>query len=68
MRNGKESYEGYYYGTDMDPKTGFFVSSDQKKFGEILVGDSIESLKKLNTIIHIFINDSDHSAEYEEKE
>ena len=31
----------------------------------ILYGDSIESLAKLDESIDLFINDSDHSAEYE---
>ncbi|MGZ3720443.1 MAG: class I SAM-dependent methyltransferase, partial [Bdellovibrionota bacterium] len=38
------------------------------KAGEILYGDSIESLKKLEAQIDFFINDSDHSAEYETRE
>jgi hypothetical protein len=34
----------------------------------ILYGDSIESLAKLDESIDLFINDSDHSAEYEARE
>jgi hypothetical protein len=33
-----------------------------------LYGDSIESLKKLDVAIDLFINDSDHSADYEAEE
>ncbi|WP_394359037.1 class I SAM-dependent methyltransferase [Leptolyngbya boryana] len=33
-----------------------------------MYGDSIESLKHLDVPIDIFINDSDHSAEYEAEE
>ena len=36
--------------------------------GEILYGDSIESLSNLNENIDLFINDSDHSAVYERNE
>ena len=38
-------------------------------YGCILYGDSIESLKKFDEgMIDLFINDSDHSADYEAKE
>ena len=39
-----------------------------REAGEILYGDSIESLQRLEGPIDLFINDSDHSAEYEERE
>ena len=68
MKNKEEGYEGYYYGTDINPKAGYLLSGDYKGFGEILYGDSIESLNNLNRTIDIFINDSDHSPDYEAKE
>ena len=34
----------------------------------MLYGDSIQSLQNFHHVIDLFINDSDHSAEYEEKE
>ena len=36
--------------------------------GKILYGDSIESLSQLDQKIDLFINDSDHSADYEYRE
>jgi predicted O-methyltransferase YrrM len=68
MKNNQEGYEGYYYGTDINPKAGYLMSNDYCKFGEILYGDSIESLRKLDKKIDMFINDSDHSADYERRE
>lgn len=68
MKNKSEGYPGYYYGTDINPKAGFLLTKKYSKYGEILFGDSIESLKKLNKKIDLFINDSDHSAEYEYNE
>jgi predicted O-methyltransferase YrrM len=68
MKNTEEGYEGYYYGTDINPKAGYLMSGDYGKFGEILYGDSIDSLRNLNKQIDIFINDSDHSADYEQRE
>jgi hypothetical protein len=68
MRNGEEGSPGYYYGTDINPKAGYLLSTPYTKFGKILYGDSIESLQKLQDGIDVFINDSDHSAEYEQRE
>jgi predicted O-methyltransferase YrrM len=67
-RNGGEGYEGRYYGTDIDPKAGYLLSGAYADWGSILYGDSIESLQKLDGVIDLFINDSDHSADYEGRE
>ncbi|SKA33456.1 Methyltransferase domain-containing protein [Chitinophaga eiseniae] len=68
LENKKEGYEGRYYGTDINPAAGALLGGEFATMGEILYGDSIESLKKLNQPIDLFINDSDHSAEYEYRE
>ncbi len=67
-KNKEEGFDGYYYGTDINPEAGYLFTDIYSNFGEILYGDSIESLKKLNKTIDIFINDSDHSADYEYQE
>lgn len=67
-RNAQEGYEGRYFGTDINPLTGYLLSGDYANYGSILYGDSIESLKKFGSDIDLFINDSDHSAEYEAEE
>ena len=64
----EEGFIGKYIGTDIDSGAGFFLDGVYKEFGNILYGDSIESLKILNEEIDFFINDSDHSSMYEEKE
>ena len=68
QRNTEEGFPGRYYGTDINPNAGYLVDGVYKQYGEILYGDSISSLEKMNFGIDIFINDSDHSADYEEKE
>lgn len=65
LRNVKEGYPGQYIGTDIDAKAGALFSGTYKDVGEILYGDSINSLEKLRGPIDIFINDSDHNATYE---
>lgn len=68
MKNHSEGFEGYYYGTDIDPDAGILITDEYKKFGEILYGDSLTSLSNLNKRVDFFINDSDHSENYEEQE
>jgi predicted O-methyltransferase YrrM len=67
-RNEEEGHKGWYYGTDINPMAGYLLTGDYLDHGSILYGDSIESLKKLDKTIDLFINDSDHSAEYEAAE
>lgn len=67
-RNNQEGYEGQYYGTDLNPKAGYLLSGDYANYGRILYGDSIASLKRFDGVIDLFINDSDHSADYEAEE
>jgi len=68
LKNRAEGYPGDYYGTDSNPSAGELLCGEYATCGRVLYGDSIESLRKLDTIIDLFINDSDHSAEYEERE
>jgi len=68
IRNLDEGYEGKYYGTDINPKAGYLLSGKYRQHGSILYGDSIQSLISLDEKIDLFINDSDHSADYEAEE
>jgi predicted O-methyltransferase YrrM len=67
-RNAEEGFPGRYYGTDLNPAAGALFGEPWSGYGEILYGDSIASLKKLTGPVDLFINDSDHSAEYEYRE
>ena len=67
MRNEAEGFPGRYYGTDINPEAGFLLSEPYSRVGKILYGDSVETLRSFSEI-DIFINDSDHSAEYERLE
>ncbi len=67
-RNREEGFNGRYYGTDIDPGAGYLLSGKYAEYGTILVGDSIDSLLKFDGMVDLFINDSDHSAEYEARE
>ena len=67
-RNAEEGYLGHHYGTDINHEAGFLVHGQWASFSTMLYGDSVESLTKFNEPIDLFINDSDHSAEYEMRE
>ena len=67
-RNAQEGHPGRYFGTDIDLEAGELLVAPYDEFGEILYGDSIESLRFLEGPVDVFINDSDHSAEYEARE
>jgi hypothetical protein len=67
-RNAAEGSPGIYRGTDINPKAGYLFQGSSREFGEILYGDSIQSLQGLDQKIDLFINDSDHSADYEARE
>jgi hypothetical protein len=67
-KNALEGFTGRYFGTDIDPEAGALVSGKFRVTGHVMFGDSLESLGKLSEEIDLFINDSDHSAEYESRE
>jgi len=67
-RNAAEGVRGKYYGTDIAPSAGILLREPFDQFGKILYGDSIASLQTIDEPIDLFINDSDHSAEYEGRE
>ena|SRR5437762_1691483 len=67
-RNAEEGRPGIYYGTDINPKAGFLLCGEYAKVGKLLYGDSVESLLRLDAGIGLFINDSDHSVDYEARE
>jgi hypothetical protein len=67
-RNAAEGAPGNYIGTDIDPSAGTLLSSPLDQYGKIIYGDSIASLRQITDTIDLFINDSDHSAEYESRE
>lgn len=67
-RNASEGKLGRYYGTDIDPGAGRLLTGKYSEMGKILYGDSIASLQALDETIDLFINDSDHSADYELRE
>jgi predicted O-methyltransferase YrrM len=67
-RNKDEGVSGRYLGTDINPAAGYLITSPYSDFGHVAYGDSLETLKTIKDEVDLFINDSDHSAEYEAQE
>jgi predicted O-methyltransferase YrrM len=68
LRNKGEGFSGFYYGTDIDINSGKLLQGKYAEVGKILFGDSITTLMQFEEKIDLFINDSDHSAQYEATE
>jgi len=69
LRNITDGYVGGYLGTEINENAAkLFTNSKYVSVGHVIFGDSIETLAKLDSAIDLFINDSDHSSEYESKE
>jgi predicted O-methyltransferase YrrM len=64
-RNAQEGHPGLVHATDIVPTCGHLFAEPYKTYGRILLGDSVELLKKFPEPVDIFLHDSDHRAEYE---
>lgn len=68
IRNREEGFDGRYIGTEINKDSGHLFKDIFSSVGEIIYDDSITTLKKIDTPIDLFINDSDHSTTYEARE
>jgi len=65
LRNIAEGFPGKYVGTEMRPDAGKLLAEPYTKVGRVIYGDSNTTLRAFSEEIDLFINDSDHSADYE---
>lgn len=68
LRNAADGSPGRYYGLDILPSAGRLLTGRYAEFGEMVYGDAIKSLGAFPHRIDLFVNDSDHSADYERRE
>jgi len=68
LRNKEEGFPGQFFGTDINPEAGYLLTGKYSTVGKIIYGDSIKSLTEFDGPIDLFINDSDHSTDYEYRE
>ena len=64
-RNADEGFPGLVYATDIIPECGHLLAAPYKQHCRIVLGDSVETLKKFADPVDIFLHDSDHRPEYE---
>jgi predicted O-methyltransferase YrrM len=64
-RNADEGFPGLVYATDIIPECGHLLAEPYKSYCRIVLGDSVETLKKFSAPVDIFLHDSDHRPEYE---
>jgi predicted O-methyltransferase YrrM len=65
LRNEQEGFPGRVYATDSVPDCGHLLVEPYQDRCRILLGDSVETLKKFAEPVDIFLHDSDHRPEYE---
>lgn len=68
IKNLEEGFIGQYFGLDNNKNSGKLFVTPYSKVGKIIYGDAISTLQLFENKIDLFINDSDHSAEYEKGE
>jgi predicted O-methyltransferase YrrM len=64
-RNAAEGFPGLVHATDIMPDCGHLLAEPYRSFCRILLGDSVDSLKKFQEPVDIFLHDSNHDPEYE---
>lgn len=64
-RNTEEGFPGLVHATDIVPECGHLIAEPYRPFCRILLGDSVESLKRFAEPVDLFLHDSDHRPDYE---
>jgi predicted O-methyltransferase YrrM len=68
MRNAADGHAGRYYGTEIRRDAGKLLKGPYADLGEVIYGDSISTLQAFAGKIDLFVNDSEHSGDYEYRE
>jgi len=68
LRNAADGFPGRYIGLEIRREAGQLFTGPLAEFGRIDYGDSMETLAALDDVIDLFISDSDHSLDFEERE
>ncbi|ADD39775.1 class I SAM-dependent methyltransferase [Stackebrandtia nassauensis] len=68
-RNAAEGHPGRVTAVDINPEAGFLVrSGPYAEVVDLVLDDSIATIKNLDRPVDLFIHDSDHAAEHEKRE
>jgi len=68
--NAHEGTDGFLYGFDIDPSTGWLIPTELRSRFILSIGDSVDLLPKVmaETEIDVFIHDSEHTYAHEMSE
>jgi predicted O-methyltransferase YrrM len=69
LRNAADGHPGRLTGMDINPDAGYLVGA--KPWAEVVdlvIGDSVASIRSLTTPVDLFLHDSDHSVAHERAE
>lgn len=68
-RNAAEGHPGRVTAVDINPEAGFLVrSGPYAEVVDLVLDDSIATIRDLDRPVDLFIHDSDHAAEHEKRE
>jgi predicted O-methyltransferase YrrM len=69
LRNAAEGSPGRVTTIDINPEAGYLVRDGYlSEVVDVVVGDSIKAISALGVPVDIFLHDSDHSVEHEQRE
>lgn len=68
LRNAEDGHPGRYLGTDINPRAGFLLGEPYSQVCQVVLGDSVDTLSRLDGPVDLFLHDSDHRASYERRE
>lgn len=69
LRNAAEGHPGRLTGLDINPEAGYLVGAQPwSGVVDLMIGDSVTSIRAMTTPVDMFLHDSDHSVAHERAE
>ncbi|MEV4754602.1 class I SAM-dependent methyltransferase [Micromonospora sp. NPDC049559] len=69
LRNAREGHPGRLTALDINPEAGYLAATEPwSEVVDLVIGDSIASIERLDRPVDVFLHDSDHSAAHERRE
>jgi predicted O-methyltransferase YrrM len=69
LRNAAEGHPGRVTSLDINPEAGYLARGEPwARVVDLVIGDSIASIRNVDRLVDLFLHDSDHSAGHERNE